>query len=155
MSVSNPIQIFLPEILDFTVEGNELHPSKREDITPHSSLSRNTLAHSTDHSVVFLPQSIPPLAWRSAWCKQDVAQHKILLTEGQPGQGKGRATCFIPAAIILFKNTLNVLFGIISVIVISLPQVEREGHCAVDPNRKSFSCQDFLLEFKTVSYLRL
>lgn len=58
MSVSNPIQIFLPEILDFTVEGNELHPSKREDITPHSSLSRNTLAHSTDHSVIF-PRAFP------------------------------------------------------------------------------------------------
>lgn len=87
---------------------------------------------------------------------QVVAQQKsLLIEEGQPGQGKGRATCFIPAAIILFKNILNVLFGIISVIVISLPQVEREGHCAVDPDRKSFSCQDLLLEFENVSYLRL
>lgn len=55
MSVSNSIQIFLPEILDFIAEGNELHPSNKDDTTPHSSLSRQTLAHSKDHSVVLLP----------------------------------------------------------------------------------------------------
>lgn len=55
MSVSNPIKIFLPEILDFIVEGNELHPSNMEDTTPHSSLSRQMLADSKDHSVVLLP----------------------------------------------------------------------------------------------------